>query len=136
MPERVCLWMQSVACYFIFQSALLHFLPEGSYKKYIQFYMGLLFIWVLIVTGGKLLGAEETMFEMPDMELQEETESQKEWEQKAYDAENRYWQEREEEVDKHERISGQIKKRISGGCSVSWNFVSDTCNSGEKRDDK
>lgn len=31
----------------------------------------------------------------------------------------------------HERISGQIK-RISGGCSVSWNFVSDTCNSGEK----
>ena len=64
MPERVCLWMQSVACYFIFQSALLHFLPEGSYKKYIQFYMGLLFIWVLIVTGGKLLGAEETMFEV------------------------------------------------------------------------
>ena len=36
----------------------------------------------------------------------------------------------------HERISGQIKKRISGGCSVSWNFVSDTCNSGEKIDDK
>ena len=57
-------------------------------------------LWVLIVTGGKLLGAEETMFEMPDMELQEETESQKEWEQKAYDAESRYWQEREEEVDK------------------------------------
>ena len=52
MPERVCLWMQSVACYFIFQSALLHFLPEGSYKKYIQFYMGLLFIWVLIVQEG------------------------------------------------------------------------------------
>ena len=86
MPERVCSWLQSVACYFIFQSALLHFLPEGSYKKYIQFYMGLLFIWVLVVTGGKLLGAE--------------TENQKEWEQKAYDAENRYWQEREEEVDK------------------------------------
>ena len=54
----------------------------------------------MIVTGGKLLGAEETIFEMPDMELQEETESQKEWEQKAYDAESRYWQEREEEVDK------------------------------------
>ena len=52
------------------------------------------------VNYPKLLGAEETMFEMPDMELQEETESQKEWEQKAYDAENRYWQEREEEVDK------------------------------------
>ena len=76
------------------------FSARGKLKKYIQFYMGLLFIWVLIVTGGKLLGAEETMFEMPDMELQEETESQKEWEQKAYDAENRYWQEREEEVDK------------------------------------
>ena len=44
--------------------------------------------------------AGETIFEMPDMELQEETESQKEWEQKAYDAESRYWQEREEEVDK------------------------------------
>lgn len=100
MPERVCSWLQSVACYFIFQSALLHFLPEGSYKKYIQFYMGLLFIWVLVVTGGKLLGTEETMFEMPDIELQGETENQKEWEQKAYDAENRYWQEREEEVDK------------------------------------
>ena len=36
----------------------------------------------------------------------------------------------------HERIAGQIKKRISGDCSVSWNLVSDTCNSGEKRDDK
>ena len=40
------------------------------------------------------------MFEMPDIELQGETEDQKEWEQKAYDAENRYWKEREEEVDK------------------------------------
>ncbi len=100
MPERVCSWLQSVACYFIFQSALLHFLPEGNYKKYIQFYMGLLFIWVLVVTGGKLLGAEETMFEMPDIELQGETENHKEWEQKAYDAESRYWKEREEEVDK------------------------------------
>ena len=35
-----------------------------------------------------------------------------------------------------ERVSGHIKKRISGGCSVRWISVSDTGPCGGKRDDK
>lgn len=98
MSEQICLWVQKIACYFIFQSAFLHFLPEGNYRKYIQFYMGLLFLWLLIATGSGFFGANETWLEMPDFEAQEQ--SQKEWEQRAKEVENRYWQEREEEVDK------------------------------------
>ncbi len=37
MPERVCLWMQSVACYFIFQSALLHFCQREVIKNTFSF---------------------------------------------------------------------------------------------------
>lgn len=98
MSEQICLWVQRMACYFIFQSAFLQFLPKGSYRKYIQFYMGLLFLWLLIMTGSDFLGAKGTWLKTPDFEAEEQ--SQKEWEQWAKEVENRYWQEREEEVDK------------------------------------
>ena len=96
MSERLCSWIQSIACYFVFQSALMHFLPDNSYKKYVQFYMGLLFIWILVVAGGRLLGAEEAFVKMPDFGFEEQNYKQSEWKQKAYEAEQRYWQEQEE----------------------------------------
>ena len=48
MTETLYGWMRNLACYFIFLSAVMHFLPDNNYKKYIQFYMGLLLILLLL----------------------------------------------------------------------------------------
>ena len=48
MTDTLYGWMRNLACYFIFLSAVMHFLPDNNYKKYIQFYMGLLLILLLL----------------------------------------------------------------------------------------
>ena len=37
MAESIYSWIQNLACFFILASAVMHFLPENSYKKYVQF---------------------------------------------------------------------------------------------------
>lgn len=48
MTEGIYSWIQSLACYFVILSAVLNLLPDNSYKKYVQYYMGLLLILVLL----------------------------------------------------------------------------------------
>lgn len=37
-------WLEGLVCYFLLLFTVMNFLPDSSYKKYIQFYMGLLLI--------------------------------------------------------------------------------------------
>lgn len=46
--EWLAEWVKNLAVYFIFLSALLHFLPEGEERKYIRFYMGILLILLIL----------------------------------------------------------------------------------------
>lgn len=46
--EWLAEWVKNLAVYFIFLSALLHFLPEGEERKYIRFFMGILLILLLL----------------------------------------------------------------------------------------
>lgn len=48
MAEEFYSWLQDLACYFILLSAVMNFLPDNSYKKYVQYYMGLLLILVVL----------------------------------------------------------------------------------------
>lgn len=59
MTEGIYSWIQSLACYFVILSAVLNLLPDNSYKKYVQYYMGLLLILVLLSPLLKLGGIQE-----------------------------------------------------------------------------
>lgn len=40
-------WMQNLAFFFVFMTAVLNFLPDLQYRKYVGFFLGLLFMTVL-----------------------------------------------------------------------------------------
>ena len=84
MAESIYSWIQNLACFFILASAVMHFLPENSYKKYVQFYMGLLLILVILSPVFQFTGLEDkiqgVVREFQDIQTQRE-----EWEKKAED---------------------------------------------------
>lgn len=46
--DTVYAWMRNIIFYYIFLSAVMNFLPDNSYKKYIRFFMGVLLIVLLL----------------------------------------------------------------------------------------
>ena len=87
--EWLAEWVKNLAVYFIFLSALLHFLPEGEERKYIRFYMGILLILLILRPflqigdwdrqleqltencGYELVSSRITFFEGEELELQD-----------------------------------------------------------------
>ena len=100
MAESIYSWIQNLACFFILASAVMHFLPENSYKKYVQFYMGLLLILVILSPVFQFTGLEDkiqgVVREFQDIQTQRE-----EWEKKAEDWEATW------EASGEEAIKGQ-----------------------------
>lgn len=82
MTEAIYSWIQNLVCYFILLSAVMNFLPDNSYKKYIQYYTGLLLILVILSPVLHITGIQdkidEYITEFQDMDRMEE-----EWRQKA-----------------------------------------------------
>ncbi|HIZ66026.1 MAG TPA: stage III sporulation protein AF [Candidatus Blautia pullicola] len=87
MTEGIYSWIQSLACYFVILSAVLNLLPDNSYKKYVQYYMGLLLILVLLSPLLKLGGIQEQVDAYAEEFWQELEEEREQWEDKA-----RQWQ--------------------------------------------
>lgn len=56
-------FIKSVVSFMLLSPLILHAIPNESYKKYISYYIGLLFILVLIQPIGSLLNIEEWMNE-------------------------------------------------------------------------
>lgn len=92
MAESIYRWMQNIACYFIFLSAVMHFLPDNSYKKYIQYYMGLLLMLLLLSPLFQILNLEEQIQEAFESFYQQEEDLAGQWEKQAEQIENQYWQ--------------------------------------------
>ncbi|MGN0399427.1 MAG: stage III sporulation protein AF [Blautia sp.] len=92
MAESIYGWMQDIACYFIFLSAVMHFLPDNSYKKYIQYYMGLLLILLLLSPVLQILNLETKIQEEFDKFYQQEESSARQWQEQAEQIESQYWQ--------------------------------------------
>lgn len=59
-------WMQSLAYYMVLMTAVLHVIPNKEYKKYIQFYMGLVIVLILCTPILKVLGLESSFAEIYD----------------------------------------------------------------------
>ena len=59
--EWISQWIQNLAFFFVFLSAIMNFLPKGEEKKYIRFFMGMLLILVLIKPLLQLGNLEEVI---------------------------------------------------------------------------
>lgn len=51
-------WVRSIACYTIAVSLLMGIIPEGNYKKYVKFFMGLLLSLLLLSPAMELFGLD------------------------------------------------------------------------------
>ncbi len=82
MFEFIYEWMRSLAYYMVLMTAVLQVIPNKQYKKYIQFYMGLIIVLMLCSPIIKMLGMEENfwtlyqtnVYELEMKELEEKTE--------------------------------------------------------------
>ena len=97
MAESIYSWIQNLACFFILASAVMHFLPENSYKKYVQFYMGLLLILVILSPVFQFTGLEDKIQGFVQ-EFQDTQTQREEWEKKAEDWEATWEGSREEAI--------------------------------------
>lgn len=86
--EGLYTWLESLICYFVLLFAVLHVLPDNSYRKYMQYYMGLLLILVALSPLFKLSGVAGKI----DAWAEEFREEAREWEEKA-DVWEKQWQE-------------------------------------------
>lgn len=104
MADGIYSWIQNVACFFVLLSAVMNFLPDNSYKKYVQFYMGLLLILVILSPVFRFAGLENEIHslvrEFQDMEAEKE-----EWQERAGKWEETWNAEGEEEILKGQEVS-------------------------------
>ncbi len=92
MFEFLYEWMRSLAYYMVLMTAVIQVIPNKQYKKYIQFYMGLIIVLMLCSPLIKILGMEEGLFtlyqtnayQLEMQELEEKTEYLKEVELDEY----------------------------------------------------
>lgn len=68
-------WIQNLTFYIILTTCVLHLLPGKEYKKYVQFFTGLVLILMLITPVVKIFGIEGADFENELEELQERIDS-------------------------------------------------------------
>ena len=59
MTETLYSWVESLVCYYILLSAVTNFLPDNSFKKYIQYYLGLLLILVMLSPVFQVTGIQK-----------------------------------------------------------------------------
>lgn len=52
-------WLGQVICFLCMMTLLLHVIPDTGLKKYVRFFLGLLFVLVALEPVGSLLGKEE-----------------------------------------------------------------------------
>lgn len=54
-------WMKTIVFYYIFVSIITNALPETRYQNYIKYFLGILFIVILLNPILKLLNLSETL---------------------------------------------------------------------------
>ncbi|MFI3171604.1 MAG: stage III sporulation protein AF [Eubacteriales bacterium] len=92
MLDYIYEWIRSLAYYTILMTAIVQIIPNKGYKKYIQFYMGLIIVLMLCSPIMKILGMEEQFFtlyqsktyELEMKELEEKSDYLREVELDAY----------------------------------------------------
>ena len=82
MTEALYSWVESLGCYYILLSAVTNFLPDNSFKKYIQYYLGLLLILVMLSPVFQVTGIQKEIDRCVE-ELGETFKDRETWEERA-----------------------------------------------------
>lgn len=90
MTEALYSWVESLVCYYILLSAVTKLLPDNSFKKYIQYYLGLLLILVMLAPVFQVTGIQKEIDRYVE-EVEEPLKEREAWEQKAKSFEE-HWQ--------------------------------------------
>ncbi len=64
MFEYLYEWIQNIAFYLVIMTAVLKIIPGKEYKKYVQFFSGLVMILLMLTPVLKLAGIEQTFYEL------------------------------------------------------------------------
>lgn len=81
MLDIIYEWIKNLAFYLVIMTAALEVLPGTAYKKYIQFFTGLVLILLVMTPVLKLTGAFgefQARYRSQEMQIQEEIERQRE----------------------------------------------------------
>ena len=72
MFEYLYQWIENIAFYLVLLTVALQMIPNQSYKKYIQFFTGLILIIMIASPILKILGMEQNLLEFyKDAEYQQ-----------------------------------------------------------------
>lgn len=82
MTEALYSWVESLVCYYMLLSAVTNFLPDNSFKKYIQYYLGLLLILVMLSPVFQVTGIQKEIDRCVE-ELGETFKDRETWEERA-----------------------------------------------------
>ena len=103
MVAEICKWIENIAFFSILQVLVLHLLPSGEQQKYVRFFMGMVFLIVLLeplltLEGGEMafndiyekaaLEQEVTIFEERQEKLEQKIEKYAEQMQEGEEREN------------------------------------------------
>lgn len=66
MTEAIYDWMRNLAFFFLFMTAILNCLPDNQYRKYVQYFLGLLLLLVLLKPLLSVLNLDEIISENLD----------------------------------------------------------------------
>ena len=57
-------WLSQIVCFLCLMTVLLHVIPDTSLKKYVRFFLGILFILVVAEPLGVIFGTDEFFLRM------------------------------------------------------------------------
>ena len=91
MTQQIYKWMENLAYFFIFLSAVLNFMPDNSYRKYVQYFMGILLMLLLLSPILQFLNINERIeTSFYDYLQEEESRQLQQWEDYAQELEEKY----------------------------------------------
>ena len=91
MTQHIYKWMENLAYFFIFLSAVLNFMPDNSYRKYVQYFMGILLMLLLLSPILQFLNINERIeTSFYDYLQEEESRQLQQWEDYAQELEEKY----------------------------------------------
>lgn len=71
MFEYLYEWIQNLAFYLVLVTAVIHMIPESGYKKYIQFFTGLVLILMILTPVLRVFGMDshiKDIYQNPEYE--------------------------------------------------------------------
>ena len=132
MTETLYSWVESLVCYYILLSAVTNFLPDNSFKKYIQYYLGLLLILVMLSPVFQVTGIQKEIDRCVE-EMEENLQDREAWEEKAESFEENWQTVIQGQEVEHEAGSGTDEKGEAGSAASGWAAFAYCCAAGKRK---